>query len=718
MARFGNQNRPEVYLAVALEICFDNVDILESMKTLHATYNRAKLDDHARSELLRRNIGEIRELAQFELYREAKSYQELRAVVEDYALGLKSFKEVGYGAEEPRAVQAFSSSRNNKENLARNTTYGRLAANKRVMPRSVILERPDSRVEHTASKIDKLAEDFSQMALFMKQQTERSNDRNVRSCSYRNRVGHGASQCDRNPHRNICCRRCNKLGHIESTCWIRKENVLPLWPQDARNDAGGHLGIAVDRPSDVVATTKRHRGGEPLTKAARVDEMEFRKLLNPDVSVHIPNDMKTASQKRGKARKHNPRKKSLQGNKLEDHVGKYDLFEALASASSGMSFGQLIRGDALEAQKGIQKLFPYRSSSTKDNVTKSGLGTAKRILKMCPVRVYGTGCLALPDTGAVPNLISAQLLARLGAEPSSTRRTITVANGVHARCRGLVKDVPVLFAERVTKLDFLAVDGVSVDVLIGLTDLERLQTTLDLGGQFVDFNISGKLVRTGLRSETDQHNGEHEPDEDEDFTTDSSSSDESASGDSGDSSSEEEDSLVVTLVKAGEMEGKFQTTRELSDEEKRLRLVSEKLKHLPPSEREAVRNMIESSNLAAWSLEDLRSAEVPTKHRFSLTDSCPIYHRPRRMAPKNHAIVKEEISKMLAAGIIVLSSSAWSFSVVIASRTDGKPRLCVDYRMLNQVTVPDRWSLPKMEEIFDDLEGNQVFTTLDLSSGY
>lgn len=214
---------------------------------------------------------------------------------------------------------------------------------------------------------------------------------------------------------------------------------------------------------------------------------------------------------------------------------------------------------------------------------------------MCPVRVYGAQCLSLLDTGAVHNLISAQLLARLGVEPSPTQRIITVANGVHARCRGLVKDVPVLFAERATKIDFLAVDCVPVDALIELIDLERLQTTLDLGSQFVDFIISGKSVRIGLRSETDQHNGEHEPDENEDFTTDSSSSDESASGisgDSGDSSSDEKYSLVVILVKAEEREEQFQTTRELSDDEKKLRLMSDKLEHLPPLERDTVKNMI------------------------------------------------------------------------------------------------------------------------------
>lgn len=51
------------------------------------------------------------------------------------------------------------------------------------------------------------------------------------------------------------------------------------------------------------------------------------------------------------------------------------------------------------------------------------------------------------------------------------------------------------FLEEVVKMGFLVVDGVAVHVLIGLTDLKRLQATLDLGGQFVDFNTNKRSVR-------------------------------------------------------------------------------------------------------------------------------------------------------------------------------------------------------------------------------
>ena len=84
----------------------------------------------------------------------------------------------------------------------------------------------------------------------------------------------------------------------------------------------------------------------------------------------------------------------------------------------------------------------------------------------------------------------------------------------------------------------------------------------------------------------------------------------------------------------------------------------------------------------------------------------------------NNDIVRKELDNMLEAGIITPSSSAWYFPVVVVSEKDGNPRVCVDYRTINQRMKEDRWPLPKIEEIIDDLEGSADFTSLDLFSDY
>ena len=140
--------------------------------------------------------------------------------------------------------------------------------------------------------------------------------------------------------------------------------------------------------------------------------------------------------------------------------------------------------------------------------------------------------------------------------------------------------------------------------------------------------------------------------------------------------------------------------------------------HLSPSDRRVISESLKDYGIIAWSFHDLRKADVPVKHSFELEDDTPVYHQPRRLSPKHNEVVRSEIDRMLEAGIITPASSAWSFPVVIATKKDGKPRFCVDYRILNRKIKPDRWPLPRIEEIFDELGGNSLFTTLDLFSGY
>ena len=143
-----------------------------------------------------------------------------------------------------------------------------------------------------------------------------------------------------------------------------------------------------------------------------------------------------------------------------------------------------------------------------------------------------------------------------------------------------------------------------------------------------------------------------------------------------------------------------------------------KIAHFPDSVAREVVCSLYDSGIIAWSLDYLRPAATPVEHYFELKSATPIHTRVRRLPPRHAEIVREEIDKMLSAGIITPSTSAWSFPVVMATKKDGKPRFCVDYRTLNQVMKPDRWPLPKIEVIFDDFEGANVFSTLDLFSGY
>jgi hypothetical protein len=96
----------------------------------------------------------------------------------------------------------------------------------------------------------------------------------------------------------------------------------------------------------------------------------------------------------------------------------------------------------------------------------------------------------------------------------------------------------------------------------------------------------------------------------------------------------------------------------------------------------------------------------------------PIYKSPYRMATLQLSELKEHIKELLEKGFVRPSSSPWGAPVIFVPKKDGTQRLCMDYCVLNVVTIKNKYSLPRIDDLFDQLHGACVFSKIDLQSGY
>jgi hypothetical protein len=96
----------------------------------------------------------------------------------------------------------------------------------------------------------------------------------------------------------------------------------------------------------------------------------------------------------------------------------------------------------------------------------------------------------------------------------------------------------------------------------------------------------------------------------------------------------------------------------------------------------------------------------------------PIYKTPYRMATPELAELKEHIKELLEKGFIRPSSSEWGAPMIFVPKKDGIQRLCMDYRTLNEVIIKNKYPLPRIDVLFDQLRGACVFSKIDLRLGY
>nr|GEW96092.1 retrotransposon protein, putative, Ty3-gypsy subclass [Tanacetum cinerariifolium] len=120
-------------------------------------------------------------------------------------------------------------------------------------------------------------------------------------------------------------------------------------------------------------------------------------------------------------------------------------------------------------------------------------------------------------------------------------------------------------------------------------------------------------------------------------------------------------------------------------------------------------------------LDELPGLPLPRQVEFCIDlilGAAPVARAPYRLAPSEMKELFEQLRELLEKGFIRPSSSPWGASVLFMKKKDGSFRMCIDYRELNKLTIKNRYPLPRIDDLFDQLQGFSVYSKIDLRSGY
>ncbi|GJT65031.1 putative reverse transcriptase domain-containing protein [Tanacetum coccineum] len=119
--------------------------------------------------------------------------------------------------------------------------------------------------------------------------------------------------------------------------------------------------------------------------------------------------------------------------------------------------------------------------------------------------------------------------------------------------------------------------------------------------------------------------------------------------------------------------------------------------------------------------DDLPGLPPPRQVEFRIElvpGAAPVARAPYRLAPSEMKELSDQLKELSEKGFIRPSSSPWGAPVLFVKKKDGSFRMCIDYRELNKLTVKNRYPLPRIDDLFDQLQGSCVYSKIDLRSGY
>lgn len=325
---------------------------------------------------------------------------------------------------------------------------------------------------------------------------------------------------------------------------------------------------------------------------------------------------------------------------VAEHAPKYEFLPESAKASCVLKFGQLLRGDAVEAKREMDKIFSVKSP-LKDGVDEKHRDHGRLVIKKIIVKVYGMGARALLNSGVLPNVLSKEFVDCLGIEPDNTNRRITAVMGEKCPVVGMIKDVPIHLDKKVVNPNFLVVQGSPYDVIVGDPTMESMEGVLDLGHRVGSFVVYGDKIEIPREPEYVQEDAGYKVGTDTDDFTSATSAEESEERQGSELEASEEE--LIPMINDGEIKGAVCDSTDsepCSGGEKFESVINPGLAHLSKRQAKRITPLLKHGEVVAYSLHDLRQASVNTRHQFELSDDRPLYAKNRRMTTAHQKLVK------------------------------------------------------------------------------
>nr|GEZ80800.1 putative reverse transcriptase domain-containing protein [Tanacetum cinerariifolium] len=285
---------------------------------------------------------------------------------------------------------------------------------------------------------------------------------------------------------------------------------------------------------------------------------------------------------------------------------------------------------------------------------------------------YGHAMFMLFDTGATHSVISSAFASRITTTPTLLDHVLCISTPMQdsVRITHVYRNLPLQFDDKIRPINALPLDMCEFDIILGMDWLTEHHATIDCRSYqviFGDIHAPEFIYHGSLPGKSMQ---------------------------------------IISALQARTLlshgcEGFLATIHDMTPEISSIQdqpIVSEfpdvfpdELPGIPP-----VREV-------EFNIELIPGAE-------------PISKAPYRMAPVELKELKDQLQELLERGFIRPSVSPWGTPVLFVNKKDGSMRLCIDYRELNKITIRNHYPLPRIDDLFDQLQGAIHFSKIDLQS--